>query len=147
LAHPELLITDVDTSAMHARSSPNATNQGPLTRRFSKKLQEQVNSFLTNCKFYTSENVILPKYSSLVVHRNIFEEEKETRLQNGNIRKITHMNVRMSESDRMNVWTSEGDLRISERGSHNSQLLEALEAHEDILESSSSPLSHASVPT
>jgi len=44
---------DEDIPAMHARSSPNATNQGPLTRSRAKKLQEQVNSFLTNCNFYT----------------------------------------------------------------------------------------------
>jgi len=44
---------------MHAYSSPNATNQGPLTKSCAKKLQEQVNSFLTNCNFHTSKNIIL----------------------------------------------------------------------------------------
>jgi len=56
----------------------SATNQGPLTRSCAKKLQEQVNSFLTDCNFHTFENVILSKYSTLVVLRNIFKEEEET---------------------------------------------------------------------
>ena len=65
---------DVDIPAMHTYSSPNATNQGPSTRSRAKKLQKQVNSFLNNCNFHTSKNVILPKCSTLVVHRNIFKE-------------------------------------------------------------------------
>jgi len=39
----------------------------------------------------------------LVVHRNIFKEEEKTLLQNGDIRKATHLKVRTSESDPMNV--------------------------------------------
>jgi len=50
---------------MHAHSSPNATYQGPLTRSGAKKLQEQVNSFLRDCNFHTSKNVILSKSSTL----------------------------------------------------------------------------------
>ena len=46
-------------------------------RSHAKKLQEQVNSFLTDFNSNTSENVILPKYSILVVLRNIHEEEEE----------------------------------------------------------------------
>jgi len=38
---------DEDIPAMHARSSPNATHQGPLITSRVKKLQEQVNSFLS----------------------------------------------------------------------------------------------------
>ena len=55
-----------------------------------------MNPFHTNCNFHTSKNVILPKYSTLVVLRNIFEEEEVTLLQNGVIRKITRMNVRIA---------------------------------------------------
>jgi hypothetical protein len=65
---------------MHARSSPNATHQGPLIRSHAKKLQEQVNSFLSDCNFHTSKNIILSKCSTLVVPRNIFEGEEETLL-------------------------------------------------------------------
>jgi len=129
---------------MHACSSPNATHQCPLTRSHAKKLQEHVNSFLSDCNFHTSENVILPKCSTLVVLWNIFEEKKEKLLQNGNIKKVSCMEVQTSETDPMNVETNVPTL---ERSSHNSQLLEALEAHEDILESSSSPLSNASIST
>jgi hypothetical protein len=72
--------SDEDTLAMHACLSPNATNQGPHIGSHAKKLQEQVNSFLIDCNFHTSVNVILPKCSTLVVLRNIFEEEEQTLL-------------------------------------------------------------------
>ena len=97
---------DENIPATHARSSLNATHQGPLTRSRAKKLQEQVNSFLSDCNFHTSKNVILPKCSTLVVLRNIFEEEEETLLQNGDIRKVTRIKVWMFESDPMNVRTN-----------------------------------------
>ena len=61
---------DEDIPAVHVSSSPKDTNQGPLTRSHAKKLQEQVNSFLTECNFNTYENVILPKCSTLIVLRN-----------------------------------------------------------------------------
>jgi len=61
---------------MYAYSIPNAINQGLFIRNRAKKLQEQVNSFLTDCNFYTFENVILPKCSTLIILRNIFEERK-----------------------------------------------------------------------
>ena len=65
---------DEDIPAMHASSSPKDTNQGPLTRSRAKKLQEQVNSFLTDCNFDTSKNVILPKCSILVLLRFTHED-------------------------------------------------------------------------
>ena len=68
-----------DTS--NVKNSPSNikdTNQGPLTRRRDKKLQEQMNSFLTDCAFMTSKDVILPKCSTLVVLR-CTHEEKSTR--------------------------------------------------------------------
>ena len=71
--------TEHDTS--NVKNSPSNikdTNQGPLTRRRAKKLQEQVNSFLTDCAFMTSKDVILPKCSTLVVLR-CTHEEKSTR--------------------------------------------------------------------
>ena len=37
-----------------------------------------MNSFLTDFNSNTSENAILPKYSTLVVLRNIHEEEEES---------------------------------------------------------------------
>ena len=42
---------DEDIPTVHASSSPKDTNLAPLTRSLVKKLQEQVNSFLTDCNF------------------------------------------------------------------------------------------------
>ena len=76
---------DEDIPTVHdisnVKNSPSNiknTNQGPLTRCRAKKLQEQVNSFLTYCAFITSKDVILPKCSTLVVLR-CTHEEKSTR--------------------------------------------------------------------
>ena len=71
-----------DTS--NVKNSPSNikdTNQGPLTRRRAKKLQEQVNSFLTDCAFMISKDVILPKCSTLVVLRCTHEERAPDRTQ------------------------------------------------------------------
>jgi len=75
---------DEDIPKLHASSSINHppsnikdTNQGPLTRSRAKKLQDQVNSFLTDFNFNTSKYVILPKCSTLVVLRYIHQEEDE----------------------------------------------------------------------
>ena len=57
--------TEHDTS--NVKNSPSNikdTNQRPLTRCRAKKLQEQVNSFLIDCAFMTSKDVILPKCST-----------------------------------------------------------------------------------
>jgi hypothetical protein len=48
-------------------------NQGPITRSRAKKLHQEVNSLLAEINFNISENVILPKCSTLVVLRYIFE--------------------------------------------------------------------------
>jgi hypothetical protein len=56
----------------------NITNPEPLTRSHAKKLQEQVNSFLTDLNSNTCENFILPKNATLVVLRKIHEEEDQT---------------------------------------------------------------------
>jgi len=61
----------------HPPSNLKDTIQGPLTRSHTKKLQEQVNSFLINFNFNTSENVILPKCSMLIIIRNTYEEKDE----------------------------------------------------------------------
>jgi hypothetical protein len=47
----------------------------------------------------------------------------------------------------MNVQTSKSDVETSEKSSNNSQVREDLEAHEDILKSSSSSLSNVSITT
>jgi hypothetical protein len=47
--------------------------QGPITHSHTKKLQKKVNSILVEINFNISENVILPKYSTLVVLRYICE--------------------------------------------------------------------------
>ena len=65
-------------SVKNSPSNIKDRNQGLLTRSHAKKLQEQVNSFLTDCAFMTSKDVILPKCSTLVVLR-CTHEEKSTR--------------------------------------------------------------------
>ena len=59
-------------------------NQGSLIRSRAKKLQEQVNSFLTDCAFNTSKDVILPNCSTLVVLRYTYEENDRTTKRNNN---------------------------------------------------------------
>jgi hypothetical protein len=49
--------------------------QGPITRSHAKKLQQEVNSFIAKINFKIYENVILPKSCTLVVLRNIHEED------------------------------------------------------------------------
>jgi hypothetical protein len=44
-------------------------NQGPLTRSHVKKLQQQVTSLLAEFDNNTTENIILPKSSTLVINR------------------------------------------------------------------------------
>jgi hypothetical protein len=80
-----LLESNEDIPTMHDLSHVNHppsnlkdTIQGPHTRSHTKKLQEQVNSFLIVFNFNTSENVILPKCSMLIVVRNTYEEKDET---------------------------------------------------------------------
>jgi hypothetical protein len=52
--------------------------QGPITHSHTKKLKQNVNSILAEINFNTSENVILPKCSSLFVLRYIRERGGST---------------------------------------------------------------------
>jgi len=63
---------------MHSSSRPKDTNQGPLTRSRAKKLQEEVNSFLIDFDFNISKDVILPKWSTLMLLRCTHEEVEDT---------------------------------------------------------------------
>jgi hypothetical protein len=54
-------------------NTPININQGPITRSRAKKLQQEVNSLLAEINFNISENVILPKCSTLLVLRYICE--------------------------------------------------------------------------
>jgi hypothetical protein len=54
-------------------NTPININQGPITRSCVKKLQLEVNSLLAEINFNISENVILPKCSTLVVLMYICE--------------------------------------------------------------------------
>jgi hypothetical protein len=102
---------------VHASSRPKDTNQGPLTRSRAKKLQEQVNSFLTDCNFNTSENIILPKCSILMMFRFTHEDvegtwpkDQNTVLQNSSIGKVTRTDDRTQEKI---IWmTSNTDGRL-----------------------------------
>lgn len=127
---------------MHATSStkqPSSntkdTIQGPLTRSRAKKLQVQVNSFLTDFNFSTSENVILPKCSTLVVLRNIQHEEDES----GSVDSITGV---QNGPVKQNGPTAVQNGPV-QRTAHNSQFTKAMEVNEDSLESLSSQLSNA----
>jgi hypothetical protein len=90
-----LIATDEDIPTVHASPSINHppsnikdTNQGPLTRSHAKKLQEQVNSFLTDYNFNTFKNVILPKSSILMLLRYAHKDMKDTVQQNGSVKKV-----------------------------------------------------------
>jgi hypothetical protein len=61
-------VTQVDED-----NTPININQGPITRSRAKKIQQEVNSLLAEFNFNISENVILPKCSTLVVLRYICE--------------------------------------------------------------------------
>jgi hypothetical protein len=61
-------VTQVDQD-----NTPININQGPITLSHAKKLQQEVNSLEVKINFNISENVILPKCSTLVVLRYICE--------------------------------------------------------------------------
>jgi hypothetical protein len=89
---------------VHASSSINDstsnikdTNQGPLTRSRTRKLQEQVNLFLTDYNFNISKNVILPKCSILILLRFAQEDMEDTVLQNGSVGKVARVDDRTQE--------------------------------------------------
>jgi hypothetical protein len=74
----DISVIRASSSDNHSPSNMNIINSGPLIRSRTKKLQEQVNSFLTDLNSNTCENVILPKNATLVVLRKIREEEEES---------------------------------------------------------------------
>ena len=60
----EDILTHHDPSSVnHSLYNIEDTNQKPLTQNCVKKLQENMNSFLTEIIFDIFENVILPKFS------------------------------------------------------------------------------------
>jgi hypothetical protein len=71
--------TDADISTVYTipkvdeHNTPININQGPITLSRAKKLHQEVNSLLAEINFNISENVILPKCSTLVVLRYICE--------------------------------------------------------------------------
>jgi predicted HNH restriction endonuclease len=113
------------SSINHSPSNIKDTNQGPLTRSRAKKLQEQVNSFLTYYNFIISKNVILPKCSILMFLRYAHEDMEDTVLQNGSVGKVARTDDRtQGKVARTDDRTPEGkvtrtDNRTSERNSHN----------------------------
>ena len=87
-----------------------------------------MNSLLAEINFDIFENVILPKCSTLVVLRHTNKEEDVT------------LHWTSTEKNGPPDRTSTVKNRPAERNIHNSRSREALEAHEDILESLSSLL-------
>jgi hypothetical protein len=58
---------------VYEHNTPININQAPITRSRAKKLHQEVNSLLAEINFNISENVIVPKCSTLVVLRYICE--------------------------------------------------------------------------
>jgi hypothetical protein len=92
---------DEDIPPVHASSSINQppsnikdANQGPLTRSRAKKLQEQVNSCLTDYNFNISKNVMLPKCPTLMLLKYAHKDMEDTVLQNGSVRKVARTDGR-----------------------------------------------------
>ena len=112
---------------MHARSSPNATHQGQLTRSHTNKVQQEVHALLCEIHFNINENYILPKCCTLIILRYIGEQKDES-----------------DPEDRLAKRTSRVKNRPVPRNLHNLLLTKAMKAHEDLLESLSSLLSNAS---
>jgi hypothetical protein len=65
--------TDQAITQVDEHNTPININQGPITQSCTKKLHQEVNSLLVEINFNISENVILPKCSTLVVLRYICE--------------------------------------------------------------------------
>jgi hypothetical protein len=91
----------LDIPPVHASSSINQppsnikdANQGPLTRSRAKKLQEQVNSCLTDYNFNISKNVMLPKCPTLMLLKYAHKDMEDTVLQNGSVRKVARTDGR-----------------------------------------------------
>jgi hypothetical protein len=106
------------------------TYEGPITRNHAKLLQKEVNSLLAEINFDIFENVILPKCCTLIVLRHTNKEEDVT------------LHRTSTEKNGPPDRTSTVKNRPAERNIHNSRFREALEAHEDILESLSSLISN-----
>jgi hypothetical protein len=112
---------DEDIPTIHAISSPKDTNQGPLIRSYTKKLQEeQVKSFLVEINFDIFENVILPKFFTFMLlrftHKDMkgtWPKDQDTVLQNGSVGKVTRMDNRTQEKV---TWMAD---RTLERNIHN----------------------------
>jgi len=131
----------MDIPAMHARSSPNATHQGQLTRSHAKKLQQEVHTLFCEIHFNINENYLLPKCCTLIVFMYIEEEKDE----------LDH-EERTSASPRrhykMDQRVKNGPMEVKngpvQGNLHNLLITKAMKAHEDLLEILSSLLSNAS---
>jgi hypothetical protein len=73
---PTISETDVDIPRVTQDQAPDTQDpalQGPITRNHAKELQQKVNSILAEINLNISENVVLPKCSTLVVLSYICE--------------------------------------------------------------------------
>jgi hypothetical protein len=142
------MLSDEDIPTIHASSSISHspsnikdTNQGPLTRSRAKKLQEQVNSFLTDYNFNTSKNVILPKYSILMLLRYAHKRMEDTVLQNGSVRKVARTD------DQTNLLLGKSNVDRQPDLRKNFSFPEVMMVHEDVLKRLSSLFFSATNPT
>jgi len=130
---------------MHARSSPNATHQGQLTRSHTNKVQQEVHALLCEIHFNINENYILPKCCTLIILRYIEEEKDKSDPEDGLANRITRVkNGPVQVPDRLAKRTSRVKNGPVQRNLHNLLLTKAMKTHEDLLESMSSLLSNAS---
>ena len=80
--------------------APTTPIQGPITRSCAKKLQQEVNSFLTEYEFIKNENFILPKCSTYVLLR--FPQEGDA----AGPKEISHTKEKMVSTWKLNHHTT-----------------------------------------
>ena len=119
---------------------------GPITRSRAKLLQKDVNSLLSETNFNIFEDVILPKYSTLILLRHVHKEDWNIK-QSGNQFTSTSSDqsepVRTARSEQPDRTSQFGPpVRTTKRKTHNSWFPKDLKAHEYSLESLWSILSN-----
>ena len=114
-------------------SSTSDYIHGPPTGSRAKNIQEQVNLFLAEINFDIFENVVPPKCSTLVILRHTNKEEDVT-LYRTSTEKKRPSDWTNTVKNRTSNETSTVKNGLAKRNIRNSQLREALEVHEDILE-------------
>jgi len=123
-------------------STPAQVIDGPVTRSYAKKLQQEVHALLCEIHFKVNENYILPKCSTLIVLKYIEEEKDES-----DPEERTSASPRRHVKNRL-VEVKNGPVKVKngpvQRNLRNFLITKAMKAHEDLMESLSSLLSNES---